>query len=373
MKVAAAAAAAAAVSEMSAGVTGVEQGVGDAGRQRDSLAPERSIDDTAIAGRGEVRRSDAASAGAGAGGALPWRQLAPLDVVVRPVMGDGAGVQPPPPQQNIHFVDRTAHSAARAQLLELIARHAGDELRDQGSRASTGGGGLGGGGWGGEKGALGVALPPPKLAMQEMEARKEAVVQEGETRLRRQNAVHALLKKVAKQNETRAKRSKDSQPDGGADAASVYKPPIPTTGTAAADEAPRKTAAESIEHRASARERTRPWRSNIKPTFWAARGSAAKKPPSGSARNRNRDRKDAPPPTWGPPPVPPAAAPISSAPGLPSSAAAGADGAAKSTVATTAEDAAETKRRFEIEGAKRAEVHDSIPLHPKHYTLNATP
>jgi hypothetical protein len=54
----------------------------------------------------------------------PRRQYAPLEVVVRPVMGGGAGIRPPPHSQYNHVVDRAEHSAARAQLLELISQHA---------------------------------------------------------------------------------------------------------------------------------------------------------------------------------------------------------------------------------------------------------
>ena len=124
---------------------------------------------------------------------------------------------------------------------------------------------------------MGVSLPPPKLAMREMEARREAAAREEEARLRRQNAVHALLKKVAKQNETRLKRGakdKDHHPKDSGGGGSVYKPPgkdksgkdeaAAAEGGAGGEE----TSAERAARRAAAREREKPWRSNIKPTFW---------------------------------------------------------------------------------------------------------
>jgi hypothetical protein len=72
----------------------------------------------------------------------------------------------------------------------LYRYDAGDELRDsRDSRVGSSGflfgdGGRGGGGGGGGGGGLGVALPPPKLAMREVEARKEAAAREEEVRLR---------------------------------------------------------------------------------------------------------------------------------------------------------------------------------------------
>lgn len=135
----------------------------------------------------ELYRGGGSGAGDGTavGGHAP-RMSARLEVVVQPVMGGGAGTgaRPPPPMQRVDRHPSPDAAAMRAQLLDLISQHAGDELGVSAHLRTH---------MGGQQGA---ALPPPRLALQEAEARKAAAAEKDEAALRRHNAVHSLLKRV---------------------------------------------------------------------------------------------------------------------------------------------------------------------------------
>ena len=142
-----------------------------------------------------------------------------VNVVVAPVDSSPGGFD------GGHDDDATpSHAEARAQLLRLISQHAGEELMGGDDSSGEERGRLGFGGSPLSAGLL-KKLEPPKLALQELEARREAAAREEEERMRRQNAVHQLLQTVAKQNESRIKRARERAPPEHSPASTVFRPP----------------------------------------------------------------------------------------------------------------------------------------------------
>ena len=198
----------------------------------------------------------------------------PMNVVVAPVASSSGG-----------FVASddddagSSHAEARAQLLRLISQHAGEELLGGDDSSSDDGARLGFGNSPLSDGLL-KKLTPPKLAMKEIEARKEAAAREAEELMRRQNAVHELLQTVAKQNESRIKRAKEHMaPDGRSPLSSgtVFKPPNSSSDSNDDDATPTAVPAKVVDDDDDAEtsqkpwEGDRPWRENIRPSFWEER------------------------------------------------------------------------------------------------------
>ena len=109
---------------------------------------------------------------------------------------------------------KSAHIEARSELLSLIASHAAEELGDELGAAAM----------------VDVALPPPKLALAEAAARKKAAADAEEERARRQAAVEKLADRVAKHNDTRARRVPRSGDDAEVESTSAaFRPPSAAT------------------------------------------------------------------------------------------------------------------------------------------------
>ena len=225
-------------------------------------ADQRATPRAKHAGKGSASRGDRAG-----------MRERPMNVVVAPVASSSGG-----------FVASddddagSSHAEARAQLLRLISQHAGEELLGSDDSSSDDGARLGFGNSPLSDGLL-KKLTPPKLAMKEIEARKEAAAREAEELMRRQNAVHELLQTVAKQNESRIKRAKEHMaPDGRSPSkGTVFKPP--NSSSDSNDEAatptavPAKVVDDDDDAEASQKpwEGDRPWRENIRPSFWEER------------------------------------------------------------------------------------------------------
>ena len=160
----------------------------------------------------------------------------------------------------------TSHSEARAQLLELISRHA-NVVADGVVPANV---------------PLGIALPPPKLAMREVEAKRLMAERDEEEKLRRHNAVHQMLKRVALRNQAAAaRRAKDAPPPAKPDDAaaanarrgqrqgSVYDPGRAARDARAGASSKENLDAASAARREAARRRVparspeRPWRVGV--------------------------------------------------------------------------------------------------------------
>ena len=160
----------------------------------------------------------------------------------------------------------TSHSEARAQLLELISRHA-NIVADGVVPANV---------------PLGIALPPPKLAMREVEAKRLMAERDEEEKLRRHNAVHQMLKRVALRNQAAAaRRAKDAPPPAKPDDAaaanarrgqrqgSVYDPGRAARDARAGASSKENLDAASAARREAARRRVparspeRPWRVGV--------------------------------------------------------------------------------------------------------------
>ena len=225
-------------------------------------ADQRATPRAKHAGKGSASRGDRAG-----------MRERPMNVVVAPVASSSGG-----------FVASddddagSSHAEARAQLLRLISQHAGEELLGSDDSSSDDGARLGFGNSPLSDGLL-KKLTPPKLAMKEIEARKEAAAREAEELMRRQNAVHELLQTVAKQNESRIKRAKEHMaPDGRSPSqGTVFKPP--NSSSDSNDEAATPTAVpakvvdddDDAETSQKPWEGDRPWRENIRPSFWEER------------------------------------------------------------------------------------------------------
>ena len=155
---------------------------------------------------------------------------------------------------------KSAHIEARSELLSLIASHAAEELGDELGAAAM----------------VDVALPPPKLALAEAAARKKAAADAEEERARRQAAVEKLADRVAKHNDTRARRAPRSGDDAEVESTSAaFRPPsaaTPDSGWAAMPSGagpddrgggPGETA-EARAARKAAREANKPWRAGMR-------------------------------------------------------------------------------------------------------------
>ena len=178
---------------------------------------------------------------------------------------------------------KSAHIEARSELLSLIASHAAEELGDELGAAAM----------------VDVALPPPKLALAEAAARKKAAADAEEERARRQAAVEKLADRVAKHNDTRARRVPRSGDDAEVESTSaVFRPPsaaTPDSGWAAIpsvpgpdDGGPGETA-EARAARKAAREANKPWRAGMRrPGSASGRTSA----PDSDARDAAERREE---------------------------------------------------------------------------------
>ena len=225
-------------------------------------ADQRATPRAKHAGKGSASRGDRAG-----------MRERPMNVVVAPVASSSGGF--------VASDDDDAgpsHAEARAQLLRLISQHAGEELLGSDDSSSDDGARLGFGNSPLSDGLL-KKLTPPKLAMKEIEARKEAAAREAEELMRRQNAVHELLQTVAKQNESRIKRAKEHMaPDGRSPSqGTVFKPPNSSSDSnddaATPTAVPAKVVDDDDDAEASQKpwEGDRPWRENIRPSFWEER------------------------------------------------------------------------------------------------------
>ena len=225
-------------------------------------ADQRATPRAKHAGKGSASRGDRAG-----------MRERPMNVVVAPVASSSGGF--------VASDDDDAgpsHAEARAQLLRLISQHAGEELLGSDDSSSDDGARLGFGNSPLSDGLL-KKLTPPKLAMKEIEARKEAAAREAEELMRRQNAVHELLQTVAKQNESRIKRAKEHMaPDGRSPSqGTVFKPPNSSSDSnddaATPTAVPAKVVDDDDDAETSQKpwEGDRPWRENIRPSFWEER------------------------------------------------------------------------------------------------------
>ena len=225
-------------------------------------ADQRATPRAKHAGKGSASRGDRAG-----------MRERPMNVVVAPVASSSGGF--------VASDDDDAgpsHAEARAQLLRLISQHAGEELLGGDDSSSDDGARLGFGNSPLSDGLL-KKLTPPKLAMKEIEARKEAAAREAEELMRRQNAVHELLQTVAKQNESRIKRAKEHMaPDGRSPSqGTVFKPPNSSSDSNDDDATPTAVPAKVVDDDDDAEasqkpwEGDRPWRENIRPSFWEER------------------------------------------------------------------------------------------------------
>jgi hypothetical protein len=262
-------------------------------------ADQRATPRAKHAGKGSASRGDRAG-----------MRERPMNVVVAPVASSSGGF--------VASDDDDAgpsHAEARAQLLRLISQHAGEELLGGDDSSSDDGARLGFGNSPLSDGLL-KKLTPPKLAMKEIEARKEAAAREAEELMRRQNAVHELLQTVAKQNESRIKRAKEHMaPDGRSPSqGTVFKPPNSSSDSNDDDATPTAVPAKVVDDDDDARRhknrgkatgrggRTsgRPSGRNASDASGSGKRLTHTKPPPRTKRISNRDPRGARRSRWSP-------------------------------------------------------------------------